>query len=83
MNTRPALNTGETEITRVAFSATGSAYTKPETRVSYIETIAVPFAFFSMIRAETCGCAEGFAKEATEIQNIQIAGMCFSCRGLV
>lgn len=25
-----------------------------------------------LIRAETCGCADGFAKEATEIQNIQI-----------
>lgn len=22
---------------------------------------------------ETCGCADGFAKEATEIQNIQVA----------
>jgi len=26
-----------------------------------------------LIRVETCGCAEGFAKESTEIQNIQIA----------
>jgi hypothetical protein len=26
-----------------------------------------------LIRVETCGCAEGFAREATEIQNIQIA----------
>ena len=26
-----------------------------------------------LVRVETCGCAEGFAKEATEIQNIQIA----------
>jgi len=25
-----------------------------------------------LVRVETCGCAEGFAKEATEIQNIQI-----------
>jgi hypothetical protein len=25
-----------------------------------------------LIRAETCGCADGYAKEATEIQNIQI-----------
>eukprot|EP01122_Echinamoeba_exundans_P017667 TRINITY_DN953_c0_g1_i2.p1 TRINITY_DN953_c0_g1~~TRINITY_DN953_c0_g1_i2.p1 ORF type:complete len:298 (-),score=56.73 TRINITY_DN953_c0_g1_i2:229-1122(-) len=26
-----------------------------------------------LVRVETCGCAEGYAKEATEIQNIQIA----------
>jgi hypothetical protein len=26
-----------------------------------------------LVRVETCGCADGFAKEATEIQNIQIA----------
>ncbi|XP_044762605.1 vacuolar protein sorting-associated protein 26C isoform X2 [Coccinella septempunctata] len=25
-----------------------------------------------LVRVETCGCAEGFAKESTEIQNIQI-----------
>jgi len=25
-----------------------------------------------LVRVETCGCADGFAKEATEIQNIQI-----------
>jgi len=25
-----------------------------------------------LVRVETCGCAEGFAKEATEIQNIQL-----------
>jgi hypothetical protein len=25
-----------------------------------------------LVRVETCGCAEGFAKDATEIQNIQI-----------
>lgn len=26
-----------------------------------------------LVRVETCGCADGWAKEATEIQNIQIA----------
>mmetsp|Transcript_45659 Transcript_45659/g.114885 ORF Transcript_45659/g.114885 Transcript_45659/m.114885 type:complete len:294 (+) Transcript_45659:94-975(+) len=26
-----------------------------------------------LVRVETCGCSDGFAKEATEIQNIQIA----------
>ncbi|MDP2434195.1 MAG: hypothetical protein Q8P67_00450 [archaeon] len=34
-----------------------------------------------LVRVETCGCAEGFAKEATEIQNIQIAEGDV-CRGL-
>jgi len=26
-----------------------------------------------LVRVETCGCADGYAKEATEIENIQIA----------
>jgi len=26
-----------------------------------------------LVRVETCGCAEGYAKDATEIQNLQIA----------
>ena len=26
-----------------------------------------------LVRVETCGCAEGYAKETTEIQNIQVA----------
>jgi len=26
-----------------------------------------------LVRVETCGCADGFAKEATEIQNIQVS----------
>ncbi|XP_001947258.1 Down syndrome critical region protein 3 homolog [Acyrthosiphon pisum] len=26
-----------------------------------------------LVRVETCGCAEGFSKDATEIQNIQVA----------
>jgi hypothetical protein len=34
-----------------------------------------------LVRVETCGCADGFAKEATEIQNIQIADGDV-CRGL-
>eukprot|EP01102_Stenamoeba_stenopodia_P017717 TRINITY_DN6394_c1_g1_i2.p1 TRINITY_DN6394_c1_g1~~TRINITY_DN6394_c1_g1_i2.p1 ORF type:complete len:298 (-),score=58.20 TRINITY_DN6394_c1_g1_i2:79-972(-) len=34
-----------------------------------------------LVRVETCGCADGFAKEATEIQNIQI-GDGDVCRGL-
>jgi len=34
-----------------------------------------------LVRVETCGCADGYAKEATEIQNIQIADADV-CRGL-
>ena len=34
-----------------------------------------------LVRVETCGCAEGFSKDATEIQNIQI-GEGDICRGL-
>lgn len=34
-----------------------------------------------LVRVETCGCLEGFAKDATEIQNIQIAEGDV-CRGL-
>jgi hypothetical protein len=34
-----------------------------------------------LVRVETCGCADGYAKEATEIQNIQIADGDV-CRGI-
>uniref|UniRef100_A0A2I3HEN7 Vacuolar protein sorting-associated protein 26C n=1 Tax=Nomascus leucogenys TaxID=61853 RepID=A0A2I3HEN7_NOMLE len=34
-----------------------------------------------LVRVETCGCAEGYARDATEIQNIQIADGDV-CRGL-
>jgi len=35
-----------------------------------------------LVRVETCGCADGYAKEATEIQNIQIAEGDI-CKGVV
>ncbi|EDO39946.1 predicted protein [Nematostella vectensis] len=35
-----------------------------------------------LVRVETCGCAEGYSKDATEIQNIQIAEGDV-CRGLI
>ena len=34
-----------------------------------------------LVRVETCGCAEGYSKDATEIQNIQI-GEGDICRGM-
>eukprot|EP01090_Pellita_catalonica_P003303 TRINITY_DN12976_c0_g1_i1.p1 TRINITY_DN12976_c0_g1~~TRINITY_DN12976_c0_g1_i1.p1 ORF type:complete len:239 (+),score=27.79 TRINITY_DN12976_c0_g1_i1:161-877(+) len=39
-----------------------------ESSKSVIKSIEI-----QLVRVETCGCADGFAKEATEIQNIQIA----------
>lgn len=35
--------------------------------------VAIKSIELQLIRIETCGCAEGFAREATEIQNIQIS----------
>jgi hypothetical protein len=39
-----------------------------------LEKCAVPVRSveLQLVRVETCGCAEGYAREATEIQNIQI-----------
>ncbi|KJE95159.1 down syndrome critical region protein 3 [Capsaspora owczarzaki ATCC 30864] len=36
-------------------------------------TIDIKSIELQLLRVETCGCAEGYAKDATEIQNIQIA----------
>ncbi|XP_022320563.1 vacuolar protein sorting-associated protein 26C-like [Crassostrea virginica] len=44
-----------------------------ETQIKSIE--------IQLVRVETCGCAEGYAKDATEIQNIQIADGDV-CRGI-
>lgn len=44
-----------------------------ETRIKSIE--------LQLVRVETCGCADGFARDPTEIQNIQIAEGDV-CRGL-
>ncbi|XP_014789907.1 vacuolar protein sorting-associated protein 26C [Octopus bimaculoides] len=49
--------------------------TKPltgELVVDYCET-AIKSIEIQLVRVETCGCAEGYANEATEIQNIQLA----------
>ncbi|CAH1797418.1 unnamed protein product [Owenia fusiformis] len=35
--------------------------------------VAIKSIEMQLVRVETCGCAEGYAKDATEIQNIQIA----------
>ncbi|GLV33730.1 uncharacterized protein CBL_11384 [Carabus blaptoides fortunei] len=48
--------------------------TKPFTGELLVEKCDVPIKSMELqlVRVETCGCAEGYAKDATEIQNIQI-----------
>ncbi|XP_062516689.1 vacuolar protein sorting-associated protein 26C-like [Corticium candelabrum] len=57
--------------------------TEPLTGELIVEHSAIPIKSIELqlIRVETCGCAEGYAKDATEIQNIQIAEGDV-CRGL-
>ncbi|XP_069492190.1 vacuolar protein sorting-associated protein 26C isoform X4 [Ambystoma mexicanum] len=43
--------------------------------------VAIKSIELQLVRVETCGCAEGYARDATEIQNIQIAEGDI-CRGL-
>jgi len=51
-----------------------------ELRLEESETI-IKSIELQLVRVETCGCADGYAKEATEIQNIQISDGDV-CRGL-
>lgn len=48
--------------------------TKPFTGEFVVEhsEVAIKSIELQLVRVETCGCAEGYAKDATEIQNIQI-----------
>ncbi|XP_046400677.1 vacuolar protein sorting-associated protein 26C isoform X2 [Ischnura elegans] len=48
--------------------------TKPFTGMLVVEQCEVPIKSveLQLVRVETCGCAEGYARDATEIQNIQI-----------
>ncbi|KNC47436.1 down syndrome critical region protein 3 [Thecamonas trahens ATCC 50062] len=71
------------------FCITGSidssvmSLTRPLTGDIVVEKCSVPIQSveLQLVRVETCGCADGFAKEATEVQNIQI-GDGNVCRGL-
>ncbi|CAE1325312.1 Down syndrome critical region protein 3 homolog,Down syndrome critical region protein 3 [Acanthosepion pharaonis] len=49
--------------------------TKPLTGELVVEYCETPIKSIEiqLVRVETCGCAEGYAKEVTEIQNIQLA----------
>ncbi|PIK52336.1 putative Down syndrome critical region protein 3 [Apostichopus japonicus] len=57
--------------------------TKPLTGHVVVEECVVPIKSveIQLVRVETCGCAEGYARDATEIQNIQI-GEGDICRGI-
>ncbi|XP_075548168.1 vacuolar protein sorting-associated protein 26C isoform X2 [Dermacentor variabilis] len=57
--------------------------TKPFTGVLSVENCdsAIRSIELQLVRVETCGCAEGYARDATEIQNIQI-GEGDVCRGI-
>ena len=54
--------------------------TKPFTGTVVVERANAPIRSIDiqLVRVETCGCAEGYSKDATEIQNIQISegGIC-------
>lgn len=55
--------------------STEACVTKPFTGHLTIHHTEVPIKSIELqlVRVETCGCAEGYARDATEIQNIQIA----------
>ncbi|XP_055628099.1 vacuolar protein sorting-associated protein 26C [Toxorhynchites rutilus septentrionalis] len=55
--------------------STESCLTQPFTGCLTVHHTEVPIKSIEiqLVRVETCGCAEGYARDATEIQNIQIA----------
>lgn len=57
--------------------------TKPFTGEVIVEHSSAPIRSLEiqLVRVETCGCAEGYSRDATEIQNIQI-GEGDVCRGM-
>ncbi|XP_072471070.1 vacuolar protein sorting-associated protein 26C isoform X1 [Notamacropus eugenii] len=70
-------------LIRGHLNSTNCVITQPltgELVVEYSEA-AIKNIELQLVRVETCGCAEGYARDATEIQNIQIADGDV-CRGL-
>ncbi|XP_020851595.1 vacuolar protein sorting-associated protein 26C [Phascolarctos cinereus] len=70
-------------LIRGHLNSTNCIITQPltgELVVEYSEA-AIKNIELQLVRVETCGCAEGYARDATEIQNIQIADGDV-CRGL-
>ncbi|GAB0090840.1 Down syndrome critical region protein 3 homolog [Sergentomyia squamirostris] len=55
--------------------ATECCLTKPFTGHVTVQHTEVPIKSIEvqLVRVETCGCAEGYSRDATEIQNIQVA----------
>ncbi|PKU32738.1 hypothetical protein llap_16956 [Limosa lapponica baueri] len=70
-------------LIRGHLSSTNCVITQPLTGELVVENAeaAVKSIELQLVRVETCGCAEGYARDATEIQNIQIADGDV-CRGL-
>jgi len=69
---------------RGKLDTTHCCITQPFTGELVVEksTSAIKSIELQLVRVETCGCAEGYAKDCTEIQNIQIAEGDV-CRGMV
>ncbi|XP_029459316.1 vacuolar protein sorting-associated protein 26C isoform X1 [Rhinatrema bivittatum] len=62
-------------LIRGHLNSTNCIITQPLTGELLVESadIAIKSIELQLVRVETCGCAEGYARDATEIQNIQIA----------
>ncbi|XP_055501113.1 vacuolar protein sorting-associated protein 26C [Leucoraja erinacea] len=60
---------------RGRLDSTNCIITQPLTGELMVENLDVPVKSIELqlVRVETCGCVEGYARDATEIQNIQIA----------
>lgn len=62
-------------LIRGHLDATNCVISQPLTGEIVVENSDIPIRSIELqlVRVETCGCAEGYARDATEIQNIQIA----------
>ncbi|XP_014824291.1 PREDICTED: Down syndrome critical region protein 3 [Poecilia mexicana] len=62
-------------LIRGHLDATSCVISQPLTGEVQVDKSDVPIKSIELqlVRVETCGCAEGYARDATEIQNIQIA----------
>nr|KAF6476856.1 VPS26 endosomal protein sorting factor C [Rousettus aegyptiacus] len=62
-------------LIRGHLNSTSCVITQPLTGELVVESseAAIRSIELQLVRVETCGCAEGYARDATEIQNIQIA----------
>jgi len=81
-NVREKVNVPQFEV-KGYLDSTSCCITQPFTgQLTVISSeVSIKSIELQLIRVETCGCAEGYAKDATEIQNIQISDGDV-CRGL-